>query len=93
MPKYAIVVNDLDKHRAYHAKSGALSVHNFKVGHVHAEMDDECPEGKPNCRRCGDPEYADDCQAKGHCPACGTLHGIAPDAVLEKHGFKLESKP
>ena len=92
MPRYAIVVHDLKKHREYHAKSGARSVHNFDVGHVHTEMDDECPLGLPNCRNCGDPAYAERCKEAGHCPDCGTKHGIAPESVLEKHGFKLEPK-
>ena len=59
-------------------------------GTVHAEMSDACPEGKPNCRHCGDPAFAGQCKAAGHCPDCGTKHGIAPDSVLAAHGFALE---
>jgi hypothetical protein len=62
------------------------------VGHIHTEMDDVCPEGLPNCRNCGDPGFAAACEQAGHCPDCGTKHGIAPDAVLARHGFVLEPR-
>lgn len=60
------------------------------VGTVHAEAELECPEGLPNCRNCGDPAYAETCRADGHCPNCGTAHGVAPDATLAANGFALE---
>lgn len=58
-------------------------------GTVHAYADSACPEGKPNCRNCGDPAYAEDCKAKGHCPLCGTQHGLAPDSVVAASGYEL----
>lgn len=60
------------------------------TGFVHAEMNSECPDGGKNCRNCGDPEFAWICKGSGHCPNCGTKHGIAPDSVLAKNGFRLE---
>lgn len=59
------------------------------AGTLHAHLSHECPDGLPNCRNCGDPKYAANCQAAGHCPHCGTRHGIAPDRVLEAHGYAL----
>lgn len=59
-------------------------------GAVHTEMDDACPDGKPNCRNCGDSAFAASCQQAGHCTDCGTKHGIAPTSVLAAHGFALE---
>lgn len=59
-------------------------------GFIHTEVDSECPEGLPNCRNCGDPNYKQSCKEAGHCSDCGTRHGIAPDSVLAKNGFKLE---
>ena len=59
------------------------------VGTVHDEAETECPDGGVNCRNCGDPAYADDCQAKGHCPFCGTAHGIAPESVVKANGYTL----
>jgi hypothetical protein len=58
------------------------------TGAVWAELATECPEGRPNCDRCGDPAHADACQAAGHCADCGTKHGIAPLSVLEAHGLE-----
>lgn len=43
----------------------------------------------PNCRNCGDPEFAESCKAAGHCPNCGRSHGLAPDATLAKHGLRI----
>lgn len=63
------------------------------VGTEHvARIEEACPEGLPNCRNCGDPAFADSCRAAGHCPDCGTKHGIAPDSVLAAHGFRLEPR-
>jgi len=58
-----------------------------------APMSDACPEGRPNCRNCGDPAFADACKAAGHCPQCGVTHGIAPDAVLAANGYALVEVP
>lgn len=44
---------------------------------------------RPNCRNCGDPEHAASCTAKGHCPDCGTKHGIAPDRIVAENGYEL----
>ena len=64
------------------------------VGVVHAEaVASECPDGLPNCRNCGDPAHVTTCRAAGHCPECGTKHGIAPTSVLVAHGFALEVIP
>lgn len=60
------------------------------VGTVHAEMEDTCPLELPNCRQCGDPQYVVECRAAGHCPDCGTKHGIAPESVLVRSGYALE---
>lgn len=51
--------------------------------------DTACPLGQPNCRNCGDPAYKDACAAAGHCPQCGTAHGIAPDSVVKAAGVEL----
>jgi hypothetical protein len=60
-------------------------------GTVHAEsIDSTCPEGLPNCRNCGDANHRESCLAAGHCPHCGTRHGIAPDAHLKANGYRLE---
>lgn len=61
------------------------------AGEVHAEASSECPNGLPNCRNCGDPEHAATCKAAGHCPDCGTKHGIAPDRILRENGYRLEA--
>lgn len=60
-------------------------------GTVHDEADSECPDGLPNCRHCGDPAHEETCKAAGHCPACGTKHGIAPDAHLTANGYRMET--
>ena len=57
--------------------------------HDVVETGTDCPEGMPNCRNCGDPAFAESCRAQGHCPDCGTKHGIAPDAVLAASGYVL----
>jgi hypothetical protein len=59
------------------------------AGHLHAHVETECPDGLPNCRNCGDPVHAASCKAAGHCPHCGTLHGLAPDAHVTAHGYEL----
>jgi hypothetical protein len=59
------------------------------VGAVHGVSATECPFEMPNCRNCGDPQHAASCQAQGHCPDCGTKHGIAPDSVLAANGYAL----
>jgi len=61
-----------------------------RVGTQHSQGDTECPEGLPNCRNCGDPDHAASCAEAGHCPHCGTAHGIAPDAHLIRDGYRLE---
>jgi hypothetical protein len=60
------------------------------TGTVHDVASDECPEGLVNCRNCGDPEHAETCSAAGHCPDCGTKHGIAPDRIVAANGYRLE---
>lgn len=60
-----------------------------QVDDLHTHMPSECPDGQPNCRNCGDPVFAASCDAAGHCRACGTRHGIAPDAVLAANGYAL----
>lgn len=62
-----------------------------EAGSIHAEMNDACPEGRPNCRNCGDPDYAQQCKQQGHCPDCGTRHGVAPDSVLARNGLAIET--
>jgi hypothetical protein len=79
-----------------HSKAVALAAARVgpkrSKGNVHAVMEDVCPDGLPNCRNCGDPQFAATCEQSGHCPDCGTKHGIAPDAVLARHGFTLEPR-
>lgn len=60
-------------------------------GTVHDEADTDCPDGGTNCRNCGDPAHAATCAAAGHCPHCGTAHGIAPDATLAANGYVLKA--
>lgn len=97
MPLYHVVVADEAKAHEAHKHSYRHHPHLVKhlavrpVGTVHAaSVESECPNGLPNCRNCGDPAHAASCQASGHCPDCGTLHGIAPDAVIEANGYRLE---
>lgn len=63
------------------------------IGEVWTVAESVCPDALPNCRNCGDPAHADTCRAAGHCSRCGTLHGIAPDAVLIAHGLELQALP
>jgi hypothetical protein len=65
------------------------------VGSVWTGLEDTCPDGLPNCRNCGDPQFAESCRKAGHCPHCGTKHGIAPDSVLAANGLTMveASKP
>jgi hypothetical protein len=59
------------------------------AGTVHDVTVSECPFDLPNCRNCGDPQHAASCKAQGHCPDCGTKHGIAPDRILTENGYEL----
>lgn len=61
------------------------------VNDMYTVADERCPDGRNNCRRCGDPAHQDACAAAGHCPQCGTLHGIAPDSHLESVGIELQT--
>jgi hypothetical protein len=61
------------------------------VGDLWTTADVECPDGKPNCRHCGDPAHREACAAAGHCDQCGTRHGIAPASVLEAKGLALQA--
>ena len=90
MAKWRVVVKDP---AVEHARSrGRGFTHERRPqGFVHAaDLDDACPMGRPNCRNCGDPKHAEACRLAGHCPDCGTRHGIAPDATLEANGYGLE---
>jgi hypothetical protein len=60
-----------------------------KAGDLHTHLSSACPDGWENCRNCGDPNFAEACKAAGHCPHCGTRHGIAPDAVVKANGYAL----
>lgn len=60
-------------------------------GTVHDEADSDCPDGLPNCRNCGDLAHAETCRAAGHCPDCGTKHGIAPESVVAANGYVLKA--
>lgn len=59
------------------------------VGELHTTADSECPDGHLNCRNCGDPAHKASCKAAGHCPLCGTRHGIAPDGYLAESGVSM----
>ncbi len=59
------------------------------VGSLHSVAAVECPDGLPNCRNCGDPAHAETCRDAGHCPNCGTRHGVAPDSVVLANGYEL----
>lgn len=91
------------RHREAYARAGVTDhdqAARLAAAHVgakrakgtrHADgVESDCPLGRPNCRNCGDPAHAEACHAAGHCPDCGTKHGIAPDATLSEHGFMLE---
>lgn len=98
MPKFKIVVDDEEMaHRAnqyayrLHPKAKIDGLEKRPKGTVHTEMDSDCPEGLPNCRNCGDPVHETSCRAQGHCPQCGTAHGIAPESRLAENGYKLEA--
>lgn len=56
---------------------------------LHSVADAACPDGRPNCRNCGDPDYKASCAAAGHCPLCGTRHGVGPDALLATRGLAV----
>ena len=91
MAKFAIVIEDVKKAHAGELARGFRSAARPK-GFVHTEADDTCPLGRPNCRNCGDPDHVAECQAAGHCPDCGTKHGIAPDAIVARNGYRLEPR-
>ena len=92
MPRFAIVVEDAEKAHQRELARGFRPRSVRPKGTVHVEMDSECPHGRPNCRNCGDPTHRASCHAQGHCPDCGTKHGIAPDAVLAMNGYALEPR-
>jgi hypothetical protein len=89
MPYYAIVIVDPASAREGEVARGFTQAQLRDAGTIHTHADSECPEGRPNCRNCGDPAHAESCIANGHCPDCGTKHGIAPDSVIAKHGYAL----
>lgn len=60
-----------------------------QAGDLHTVASEDCPDGLPNCRNCGDPAFADSCRAAGHCDKCGTAHGIAPQSVVDANGYEL----
>jgi hypothetical protein len=65
-----------------------------QAGDVHDIVDStDCPDGLPNCRNCGDPAFAESCAKDGHCPDCGTKHGVAPDSVVAANGYALVELP
>lgn len=63
------------------------------AGDLHAALATECPDGLPNCRNCGDPDHASTCAAAGHCPSCGTKHGVAPDRIVTANGYAVVAVP
>ena len=93
--KIQIIVDDESK--AHEAEKRAYQslphiVNHLKPrpkGTIHCEMDIECPNGGKNCRNCGDPLFKEACSKAGHCPHCGTRHGVAPNSVLAANGYKL----
>lgn len=98
MPRYKILVDDVEKAHAALVDSYRLHPHvqrqlndapRRQKGEMHTEAESECPDDLPNCRNCGDPEHADTCRAAGHCPSCGIAHGIAPDRLLAAKGYRL----
>lgn len=100
MPRYRIVIHDEAKAHEAHIASYRLHPQIQRqmraenrprpAGTVHTDAESECPNGLPNCRNCGDPAHLESCVAAGHCPDCGTKHGIAPDAHLAANGYRLE---
>lgn len=95
MPHYAIVIEDPEKHKAAAEERQAKARFPLKaprraIGDLHTTANSECPLGGINCRNCGDPAFAESCQAAGHCPHCGTRHGIAPESYLAKSGVVLK---
>lgn len=91
MPKYKIVVDNPDIEFSQSRLRGHKHEKRIK-GFTHVEaIESECPNGLPNCKHCGDSDYLEDCKSKGHCPDCGIKHGIAPESVLIKNGYKLEA--
>lgn len=110
MPRYRIVVADVERAHAAHLQSYARGFRLSRnpeiqaqaerlaarhvgkprpLGTLHDELEDACPLGRPNCRDCGDPDHAAACRKAGHCPDCGTKHGIAPASVLAVNGYRL----
>lgn len=88
MAKFQIVVEDVKKTNEFYVRNNHGRV--AKLDAIHAVVDETCPLGGQNCRNCGDPIFAELCKSKGHCPDCGTKHGIAPKSVLDKNGFILK---
>lgn len=93
--KHIVVIDEAKAHKA-HQHSYRLHPHLAKalpmrpLGTIHTSIEGfECPDGLPNCRNCGDPAHAESCKAAGHCPHCGTAHGVAPDAVLAANGYGI----
>lgn len=104
MPHYALVVTDSAKDReaeiGRHVRGGQRRqdverriTQGRPVGSLHALVEDACPDGGTNCRNCGDPAFAESCAAAGHCEACGTRHGIAPEAAVAAAGLALDVVP
>jgi hypothetical protein len=96
--KYKLVIDDVDKaHETFvdsyknfpHVQQRVKNGPKRQLGTVHTTAESDCPVGMPNCRNCGDPNYKEQCSAAGHCPDCGTKHGIAPDSVINASGYKL----
>ncbi len=97
--RWKIVVDDVDKaheamlhsYRKHPRKQAELRKNSTPrpKGTVHTVCDDECPEGKPNCRNCGDPNFVDTCRIAMHCKYCGTRHGIAPQRTVAANGYIL----
>src|SRR5688572_26670209 len=63
----------------------------YSVVELPADVQGWCPDDRPNCEHCGDPEHEDACKAAGHCADCRALrHGVAPDAVAAANGLRVE---
>lgn len=59
------------------------------VGELWGVAERECPLLLPNCENCGDPDFRDACAAAGHCPYCGTAHGVSSARRLREVGVEL----
>lgn len=73
-------------------KCGACGhvTHDTEAGEPCDQCGSTMTTAVPNCRNCGDPEHAKACRAAGHCPDCGTNHGIAPDRIVAANGYRFE---